>query len=97
MGRIPRSPLVVNCELDEFDVFIGRPGPWGNPFREGPFTTRTQVIARYERWIRSRPELVRRIRDELRGKRLGCFCRPKACHGDVLAMIAEETEEDLCL
>lgn len=26
----------------------------------------------------------------LRGKTLGCFCKPKSCHGDVIAKIIEE-------
>jgi hypothetical protein len=26
---------------------------------------------------------------ELKGKTLGCFCKPLACHGDVLAYIAD--------
>lgn len=86
----PRSPLVVNVERDEFDVYVGRGTPFGNPFREGPMSNRTQVIARYEKWLRSQPGLVERVRKELRGKRLGCHCRPRQCHADVLAMVAEE-------
>lgn len=90
MRRYPRSPLVVHCEREEFDVYVGRPSPFGNPFREGPFVSRSQAISRYEKWLKDNPELMERVRRELRGKRLGCFCRPKACHGDVLAMVAEE-------
>jgi len=26
---------------------------------------------------------------DLRGRRLGCFCAPQACHGDVLARLAD--------
>ena len=28
-------------------------------------------------------------RSGLRGKRLGCVCKPKACHGDVLVELIE--------
>ena len=95
-SKWPHSPLVVNVECDEFDVYVGRGTPWGNPFRESSMTNRTQVIARYESWVLSQPELVERIRRELRGKKLGCHCRPRrACHGDVLAMIANEPYLDL--
>jgi hypothetical protein len=31
---------------------------------------------------------VERVKRELRHKILGCWCHPKACHGDVLAEIA---------
>lgn len=26
---------VVHCKRDKFDVYIGRPGKWGNPFTIG--------------------------------------------------------------
>ena len=32
--------------------------------------------------------MMQRAKMELRGKVLGCWCSPKACHGDVLAEIA---------
>lgn len=86
-----RSPLVVNVDLGEpFDVYVGRDRdtPWGNPFRIGPAQTRTQVIAAYRRWLLKQPELVARVKSELRGKRLGCHCKPRSCHADVLAEIA---------
>jgi hypothetical protein len=31
----------------------------------------------------AQPELMSSL-EELRSKRLGCWCAPKACHGDVL-------------
>lgn len=79
---------MVHVERDEFDVYVGRGSPFGNPFRIGPFSNRTQVIERYRRWLLSQPDLVERTRRELRSKRLGCHCRPKSCHADVLAEIA---------
>ena len=85
-----KNPLVVHCEREEFDVYIGRPGPWGNPFRIGIAQNRTQVIAKHREWFLSQPELIERAKKELRGKRLGCWCSPKACHGDILAEIANE-------
>jgi hypothetical protein len=27
---------------------------------------------------------------ELKGKRLGCYCKPKRCHGDFLANLADD-------
>ena len=36
-----------------------------------------------------------RVRDELSGKRLGCFCAPLPCHGDVLAEIANSEHDCL--
>jgi hypothetical protein len=75
---------------DKADVYIGRPGPWGNPFLIGPHGDREAVIRKYRAWILSHPEMLERARQELRGKTLGCYCAPLACHGDVLAEIANQ-------
>lgn len=82
-------PRVVHCKRSRYDVYIGRPSKWGNPFEIGRDGTRAQVIARYERWLRSHPELLAEL-DELAGKTLGCWCAPRACHGDLLARLADE-------
>ncbi len=67
----------------------GRPSKWGNPFQIGRDGTRAQVIARYERWISTQPELLAAL-PELAGKTLGCWCALQACHGEVLARPASE-------
>lgn len=87
MSLMPH-PLVVHCKREPYDVYVGRPSPWGNPFRLGNEAQRDEVIARYRAWLLERPELLARVRQELRGKRLGCWCAPRACHGDVLAEVA---------
>ena len=73
------------------DVYIGRGSKWGNPFRIGPDGDRDVVIAKFERWARANG-LDKEARAELRGKRLGCYCKPSACHGDVLAKWANGGE-----
>jgi hypothetical protein len=79
--------LVVHCKRAAHDVYIGRPSKWGNPFVIGRDGTRDDVIARYEAWLLEQPELVDALPD-LAGKTLGCWCAPRACHGDVLARLA---------
>ena len=79
--------LVVHCKRAAHDVYIGRPSKWGNPFVIGRDGTRDDVIARYEAWLLEQPELVDTL-PELAGKTLGCWCAPRACHGDVLARLA---------
>ena len=83
---------VVHCKRKAFDVYIGRPSVWGNPFVIGRDGTRGEVIKKYRAWIMLQPHLIERARAELRGKVLGCFCAPLPCHGDVLATIASEEE-----
>ena len=77
---------------DGYDVFIGRPSKWGNPYKIGRDGTREQVIAKYRATISDKDREV--IQQELKGKRLGCFCAPEPCHGDVLAEIADEDEHE---
>lgn len=84
-------PTQVVHKNQPHDVYIGRPSKWGNPFIIGKDGTREECIAKYREWL-SRPEqayLRASIKPELQGKRLGCFCAPLPCHGDVLVEIAD--------
>lgn len=73
-------------------VFIGRPGPFGNPFVIGRNGTRAEVIALYRQYINrftpAAESLRYKVYRELKGKDLACFCAPLPCHGDVLLEIA---------
>lgn len=75
------------------DIYIGRPSPWGNPFRIGRNGTREHAITAFRFWaLYSQEPRARWIRahvHELKGKNLICFCAPLPCHGDILAHIAE--------
>lgn len=82
------TTTVVHCKRARYDVYIGRPSIWGNPFEIGKDGGRQQVIDRYRTWIAAQPHLLARL-GELRGKTLGCWCAPSACHGDVLAALAD--------
>lgn len=79
---------VVHCKKEPYDIYIGRGSKWGNPFKIGEHGTREQVIALYCDHIGSRDDLLAAL-PEIKGKTLGCWCHPKACHGDVLAELAE--------
>ena len=72
-----------------YDVYIGRPSKWGNPYTIGKDGTREEVIEKYRQYLGVRAELIEAL-PELRGKRLGCFCKPLACHGDVLVEMLEQ-------
>jgi hypothetical protein len=79
--------MVVHVRAKKFDVYIGRGGPWGNPFIIGKHGTRRQVVEKYECWLQSQPQLLANLY-QLRGKILGCYCAPHLCHGHVLAALA---------
>lgn len=87
---------VVHCKKAKYDVYIGRPSEWANPFSDKPSAypvikvkDRMEAIAKYREWILTRPDLLSRL-NELKGKTLGCWCRPLACHGDVLVQLIKE-------
>lgn len=78
---------VVHCKRAPFDVYVGRPSKWGNPFTIGRDGTREQVIETYRLWLMRGNPLLHDIH-ELKGKTLACWCAPKACHADVLLDLA---------
>jgi hypothetical protein len=78
-------------------VYVGRPSPWGNPFSHLPGTlaqyhvpTRAAAIAAYEAWLLAQPEMVARVKRELAGRDLVCWCYPSACHAEVLLRVANQ-------
>ena len=83
-----RKTKVVHCLRDAYDVRISRPGLWGNPFIIGKDGNREEVIQKYKEWIVTQPQLMDLL-PTLEGKRLGCFCAPLACHGDVLVELLD--------
>lgn len=74
---------VVHCKKEPYDIYIGRPSVWGNPFKIGKDGNREEVITKYKEWVNNQPNLLDKIHT-LEGKTLGCWCSPKPCHGDVL-------------
>jgi len=89
---------VVHCKKEPYDVYIGRPSKWGNPFThldsstraEFKVATREDAISAFEKWI-TEGDGMYLLEDlhELQGKTLGCWCKPKSCHGDVLMKLVK--------
>lgn len=83
------AKMVVHYKRDRYNVYIGRPSKWGNPFSIGKDGDRAEVIAKHREWLQHQPKLLQAIKDgELTGKVLGCWCAPLPCHGDTLAELA---------
>mmetsp|Transcript_17335 Transcript_17335/g.19317 ORF Transcript_17335/g.19317 Transcript_17335/m.19317 type:complete len:336 (+) Transcript_17335:11-1018(+) len=91
----PSRQLVKHSRKQQFDVYIGRPSFWGNPFKVGKDKDgdRHEVTTKYDEWLCAQPDLCARARRELKGKRIACWCHPLKCHGEVLARVAN-TEGD---
>ncbi len=84
-----KRAVVTNRKLDpDFDQYIGRGTPFGNPFKPDAHHGRIAVIDQHRRWFLDRlatdPLFLAQVLG-LRGKRLACSCKPSACHGDVIA------------
>jgi hypothetical protein len=70
----------------KYDVYIGRGSPFGNPFKIGEDGDRKQVLDKYRVYFYKRltnPEFRDKVLS-LKGKVLGCYCKPLGCHGDVI-------------
>jgi hypothetical protein len=98
------STTVVNLSGHRDDpafadvVYVGRAmhrggwrlaaSPLACPFRVGRDGTRAEIVGRYRDYLLGRPDLLTLIPD-LRGRRIGCWCAPQACHADVIAELAD--------
>lgn len=87
---------VVHCKKEPYDVYIGRPSKWGNPFSHKENTiakykvkNKEEAIDAYHKWILNQPDLLNSLH-ELEGKTLGCWCAPSKCHGDILIKLMNE-------
>jgi Domain of unknown function (DUF4326) len=79
-------------------VYVGRAlhrGGWrfaasslACPYRVGRDGTRQEIVGRYREYLLGRPDLLALLPD-LRGRRIGCWCAPQACHADVIAELAD--------
>ncbi len=92
--NIKRSnEYTANSDSESFS-YIGRGSYWGNPYSiyeveelEEDETPRDNVIRKFKYDFENDCLLNREQKKvfELSGKRLGCYCKPEACHGDVIA------------
>jgi len=75
-------------------IYIGRGSPFGNPFvmKNKSDDERMRVIESYKKYLWEaicKGLVTKEMLLSLDGKRLACYCSPKACHGDVLAKAIE--------
>lgn len=97
---------VVHCQKEPYDVYIGRPSKWGNPYThhanketlaEFIVETREEAITKFKEYILNNESLLNDLH-ELEGKTLGCWCIstpnefpiPYVCHGQVLVELVEK-------
>jgi hypothetical protein len=100
----PKYKNLKEWTEDNNNVYIGRAGvvfidsirfpktasPFANPFKVGKDGSRSQVLEKYKKYIKSKLRTNVELRKKLmkmKGKNLGCWCKPEPCHGDVLVKI----------
>jgi len=98
LDEFKNDTRVVHRNKENYDVYIGRPSIWGNPYThikdrdtkaEFLVRNREEAIDKYREWIKSQPHLLEKL-ETLKGKVLACWCKPRACHGDVLVELLRE-------
>lgn len=82
---------------EEYEVYIGRGTPWGNPFAIGDDgMSREDVIEKYKTYFNETylndPKKLNELKS-LKNKILGCHCKPAACHGDIIATYLNTLED----
>lgn len=61
-----------------------------NPFKVEPTDTdHSQACAKYADYIERNKEVMHPSVRTLKGKTLVCWCKPKQCHADLLAQLAD--------
>jgi hypothetical protein len=90
------TPKRVNKNL-QYDIFIGRPSVYSNPFVKGTDGTRSEVIAKFKEYFNNHPD-KNKLLDDLSGKTIACWCGlNESCHGDILIDLFEERRKLLIL
>jgi hypothetical protein len=91
------TTTIVNVRKAKFDVYIGRPGPFGNPYKIGKRANREEVLVAFSVYFErrvNREQWFRQEVEKLKGKVLGCYCAgdapltakdPHVCHGQIIA------------
>ncbi len=92
---------IANCPdfgTNEGDYYIGRQflyngklfrkSKYANPYKIARGMTRQHVLEQYVDYLYAEGLAYGVQEDLTKVKRLGCWCKPLPCHGDILASIA---------
>jgi hypothetical protein len=86
----------INLYKEKYDIYIGRYSSklklsesiFHNPYHIGKDGDRFEVIEKYKKYFYERlvsdHSFYLAVRS-LKGKTLGCYCKPQPCHGDIIA------------
>jgi len=78
---------IVHCKKQKYDIYVGRPSIFGNPFEISKDGNRLEVINKFENYFLHKINTDLQFKnavDKLKGKVLGCWCYPKDCHARII-------------
>ena len=95
---IGRNGRVFIGSKEDRRIFHYPSSKWKNPFPVGSGKgkySREESLLEYRNYIEKQIETNRETYDleELRGKKLGCWCHPEGCHGQVLIDLLSHYEK----
>ena len=88
-----RVVFIKNEETGKRERIPEKASEFANPFKIGKDGTREEVIKKYEKYIMDKVENEEGMKEKLitmKNKKLGCWCKPEPCHGDVLLSIVNK-------
>ena len=89
---------VVNIN-DNYDIYVGRPSKWGNPYTHLNKNTLAEykvdniedALKKYEEYLINNKELLKSL-NELKYKKIACWCKTKKCHAYILKKYVDKIE-----
>jgi ribonuclease HI len=88
-----KNHIYIGCNISRY-VQGAVASKWKNPYREKKNVETYESLQKYEEYIKNNKNLYSCL-DELDGKILGCWCKPKPCHGDILIKLLNEKKGGL--
>jgi len=85
--KFERKTTVINIRSGaEYDILIAAPSIYANPFHISKSLSREACIKLFKKDFDIKIKKNKQFRQavmDLKGQRLGCYCKPLKCHGDV--------------
>lgn len=94
LGVVYPKTTVVHVNKAPFDTYIGRAGRgyeqslFCNPFKIDKQCARNEAIVKFQAYFEADSALQSKAL-VLKGRVLGCWCKPDSCHGDILVEYLE--------
>lgn len=87
------NKLKKNIYIGRSVVYVGaKASKWANPFSIKEYGLE-ECLKKYKKYIKGKIKNKELNLKELKGKILGCWCKPNKCHGDILIKLLKSMEK----